>query len=423
MRKLGRGQSVVFCVGAEIRDKIQRLGAISPGADIGVQDILHWTISETFAETERSMPLWAAQGARFLRQEELWKSAQANGVTDMSHAIAKQFLDNEAQSIEARYRPRPEKATSVADILGTGIERMAEIEERWSEFDHLNFNSSTLEEEQERELSPEIEQEREIQRPDPAQPADHSLHPDVASFARTGNLTLTSSAYMPAFHSLSGTSAAEYFNPSQLSSGSKLFVTNDFAETVVASNIGYVSDSYQRPVQWILSSCAEGSDVVEVLMIISPFEAENLMPEFQSGKYDKVILHLYKPRCLTGHRSFDQLDFFNTPTRHPPPKISRAFRIQLNLFSGQLYFDTYADYLETCDFLGLAVDKTKPGEVVDADGYILRDTDGTSKFDKSPVQFLKVVTSKIRRNGQDISKTHVGKMLDGKILLRSDFEE
>ncbi|TGJ81237.1 hypothetical protein E0Z10_g7524 [Xylaria hypoxylon] len=422
LRKLGRGQSVVFCVSAEIRDKIQRVGAISSGADIGIQDVLHWAISETFADTERSMPLWAAQGARFLRQKELWNSAQANGVTDMSHATAKKFLDNEAQPIEARYRPRLEKATSVADILGTEIPRMSEIEERWNEFDHLNFNSSTLEEEQERELSPEIEQEREIQRPDPAQPAHHSVHPDVTRFVNTGNLTLTSSAYMPAFHSLCSTSAAEYFKPSQLSSSSKLFVTNDFARTVDASNIGYVSDSYQRPVQWILSSCAEGSIVVDVLMIISPFEAEQLMPRFQSGGLKRVTLHLYKPRCLTGHRSFDQLDFFTTPTRQPPPEISRAFRIELNLFSGQLYFDTYAEYLETCDFLGLAADVTKPGEVVDADGYILRGSDGKSKFDKSPVQFLKVLTSKIRRNGQDISKTHAGRMLNGKILLRSDFE-
>lgn len=422
LRNLGRGQSVVFCVSAEIRDKIRRVTSLPSSAAIEVRDVLHWAISETFSDTERIMPLWAAQGARFLRQEAFWNSAQSDGATRMSSTIAEKFLDDEAQSIEARYRPRFEKATSVADLLGTDTPRLEEIEERWNEFDHLDFKSSTLEEEQERELSPEIEQEREVQRPDPARPAKHYLHPDVISFVDTGSLAPTSSAYMPAFHSLGGTSATGYFRSSQLNSDSKLYVTSDFTQTVDASGIGYVSDSYQRPVQWILSSRAKGRSAVEVLMIISPFEAEQLMPSLQTKKSKKVTLHLYKPRCLTGHRSFDQLDFYSIPTRTSPLEIPQALRIELNLFSGQLYFDMYASYLDTCRFLGLAADVTKEGEVVDADGYILRDADGKSKYDKSPVQFLKVLTSKIRRNGQDISKTHVGSMLDGKLLLQSDFK-
>ncbi|KAI3322851.1 hypothetical protein HD806DRAFT_544884 [Xylariaceae sp. AK1471] len=421
LRKLGRGQSVVFCVSTEIREKIQRVTAIPSGAAIEVKDVLHWAISETFAETKRSMPLWAAQGVRFLRQEELWKSAQTDGVTNMSNTSAKQFLNNEAQSIEARYGPRLEKATSIASLLHTGTCRLGEIRERCSEFDHLNFNSSTLEEEQERELSPEIEQERQIQRPDPARPADHFLHLDVTSFVHTGSLTPTSSAYMPAFHALRGTSAAKCFEASQLSSG-KLFVTNDFARTVSASDIGYVSDAFQRPVQWILSSCAEGSSAVDVLMIISPYEAEGLMQTLQLAGSNRVTLHLYKPRCLTGHRSFDQLNFFTIPARQLPLEVPRALLVELNLFAGQLYFNTYADYLDTCKFLGLAANVPGKGEIVAADGYILCDGNGKSKFNKSPVQFLQVLASKIRRNGQSISKSHLGSMLEGKLLQRSEIE-
>ncbi|KAI1749778.1 hypothetical protein F4782DRAFT_533039 [Xylaria castorea] len=422
LRKLGTGQSVVFCVSAEIRDKIQQVTAMPPGNAIEVRDVLHWAISETFAETERCMPLWATQGLRFLRQEELWKSTQADGVTSMSNTSAKQFLDNEAQSIETRYGPRSEKATSIASLLRTGTRRLGEIKERCSELENLNFNSSTLEEEQERELSPEIERERQVQRPDPARPADHFLHPDVTYFVDTGSLMPTSSAYMPAFHALHGTSANECFEASQLSSG-KLFVTSDFAQTVNASDIGHVSDSYQRPVQWILSTCAKSGSVVDVLMIISPHEAEELMPTLQSGISDRVLLHLYKPRCLTGHQSFDQLDFFTTPARQLQPKVPRALLIELNLFAGQLYFNTYADYLDTCAFLGLAADVPRKGDVVAADGYILRDGNGGSKFNKSPVKFLQVFTSEIRRNGQSISKTHVGSMMEGKLLQRSDIEE
>lgn len=422
LRKLGRGQSVVFCVSAEIRDKIQAVTAIQSAAAIEVKHVLHWAISETFAEAERSMPLWAAQGDRFLRHEEHWKSIQVDGATSMSNTSARQFLENEAQSIETRYGPRSDKATSIASLLGTNTRRLGEIKERCSEFDHLNYISSTLEEEQERELSPEIEQERQVQRPDPARPADHVLHRHVMIFASTGSLTPNSSAYIPAFHALRDTSAAKYFEASQLSSG-ELLVTRDFAQTVDASNFGHVSDSYQRPVQWILSSCAEGSTVVDNLMIISPHEAENLISTLQSAISDRVTLHLYKPRCITGHQSFDQLDFFTIPAREPQREVPRALLTQLDLFAGQLYFNSYKHYLDTCKFLGLAADVPREGEVVAADGYILRDGEGKSKFDKSPVQFLQALTSKIRRNGQGISKTHVGSMLDGKLLQRSDFEE
>ncbi|KAI0536541.1 hypothetical protein GGR58DRAFT_528215 [Xylaria digitata] len=401
LRKLGKGQSVIFCVNGEISAKIHALTAKPTGATIGVKDVLHWAISETFADIGRNMPLWVVQGHRFLRQEELWRSAQADGITCMSTTKAERFLEDEAPSIEARYRPRLEEAT---------------------EFEHLDFNLRALEEEQERELSPEVERERQVQRLDPAPPAYHFLHPDVAEFAATGRLAPNSPAYMPAFHALRNASAAKYFEASQLSND-KFLVTDDFARTVNNSDIGYTSDSFQRPVQWILSSCAQGSNVIDVLMLISPHEAEELIPWSQSERSDEVTLHLYKPRYHTGHQAFDRLDFFNTPPQRPQLEVPRALLVQLNLFAGQLYFGEYEDYLDTCKFLGLAADVPRKGEIVAAGGYIVRDGNGESKFDRSPVRFLQALTPMVRRNGQSISKTHVGSMLEGKLLERSDIKE
>ncbi|KAI1822778.1 hypothetical protein F4861DRAFT_371113 [Xylaria intraflava] len=419
LRKLGRGQSVVFCISAEIKAKIQEVTGKSTSAVLGVSDVLHWAISETFTDIRRGMPLWATQGDRFLRQEELWKSARVAGVTSMSKTHAKKFLEDEAQPIEARYGPRSKQAIPIAEVFRTRSQRSGEIVQRCNEFEDLHFKSSTLQEEQERELSPETEQERQVQRPPPAIPADHSLHPDVAIFADTGRVVPGSPGFMPAFHSLRSTSAAGHFEPSQLST-TKLFVTKDFADAVRNSDIGYRSDSFQRPVQWILS--ASNGNIVEVLMIISPYEAEQLIPKLQSSSFDGVALHVYKPRCHTSHSTFDNLDFFTIPPRQPQLEVPRTLLVQLNLFAGQLYFKTYEDYLETCSYLGLAADVPGPGERVAADGYILSDKDGKSKFDSSPVKFLHVLTSKIRRNGQGISKTNVGGMLEGKLLQRSDIE-
>ncbi|KAI1428155.1 hypothetical protein F5Y12DRAFT_790732 [Xylaria sp. FL1777] len=422
MRKLGKGQSVVFCVSAEIQTKIEECTAIPAGAAIGVRDVLHWAISETFTETKRNIPLWAAQGDRFSRQEELWKIVQTDGVTSMSNPHAERFLEDEAQSIETRYSPRPAEQTSIANMLRSETRITKDIIERCSEFEDLQFTSSILEEEQERELSPEIEQERQVQPPPPAQPLNHSLHEDIKMFVSTGRLMVTSHAYMRAFDALQDTSAAQSFEASQLSSGN-LFVTAEFAKTVEASENGHVSDSFQRPVQWILSNHAERSNVVDILMIISPYEAEELMPKLQSMEPGSVTLHLYKPRCHTVHRSFDRLDFFNIPDPQMKLEVPCALLVELNLFAGQLYFSVYEDYLETCKFLGLADSVPSEGQVVAMDGYILDDRNTKPKFDRSPVKFLQVLTSTIRRSGQDISKTHVGSMLGGKLLQDSDIVE
>lgn len=72
MRKLGQGQTVVFCISQEIQSKIVEVRPGNDLAKITVADVLLWSISETHAETRRSMPLWTVQGERFVRQEQTW---------------------------------------------------------------------------------------------------------------------------------------------------------------------------------------------------------------------------------------------------------------------------------------------------------------------------------------------------------------
>lgn len=94
----------------------------------------------------------------------------------------------------------------------------------------MNFASTQLQEEQERKLPPEIEQERQVQKPSPAEPEGHNLHLDLRSFVSTGILKKPSNAYKPAFGTLRNTSAASYLDVSQFPS--ELCVTDDFATTI-----------------------------------------------------------------------------------------------------------------------------------------------------------------------------------------------
>ena len=424
MRKLGQGQTVVFCIPQEIQSKIIDVRPGNEKAEITVADVLLWSISETHAETRRSMPLWTVQGERFVRHEKIWTSIKKDGVTSLSKVHAEKFLDEEAQSIDHRYRPRKAESQPT-HFANSEDENLRLISNRCHEFDGLSFNASTLEEEQERELSPETEAEREAPKPRMAQPAIHSLHQDVVSFALSGSIVHGSKAYMPAFESLKDTcSPAEL----PLLGNRKLMATADFATTIQQSQRSSATEMFQRHVQWVLTRSDNDSREVDLVLIIIPYEANAL---YSRITHPMIALHLYKPRCNAGYAPLDRLDLFVSKNT-TPPMLPRSLSVQLGLFAGQLYVSTHADYLEICRFLGLSPhlvssEMEKQGWQVSTDGFILSDGDGrlggSSGLRKSPVNFFKLLLSKIRRNGDDISKTDMGGLLDGKPFHKSHWEE
>ncbi|OQN95706.1 hypothetical protein B0A48_18454 [Cryoendolithus antarcticus] len=429
MRKLGRGQSVVFCVPQEIQVKILEFVSKTQVIEIDVADVIIWSISETWKGARRSMPLWTVQGKRFLHQESLWAEISDRGRMALSRHQAEKFLEDEAQSLDNRHRPRQTQSqvSSLAKTTNSGLQR---ILERCRQFGDLGFNCSSLQEEQERELSPEIEQERQVQRALPAQPAPHALHQDVRIFAMTGMISPDSKAYTPAFEALQDCSAAKDFSPSQLTADRKLFVTTDFIKTINSSGESYVSDAFQRPVQWLLTSRTKDSDMVGYVIIISPYEANQLYNEMRSTTAS--TLHIYKPRCNSGYQSLDRLDFHTVSAKGTPPVVPRALGVQFGLLAGQLYLSSYEDYQAICSFLGLCADAlteemSAQGWTVAANGFILSDDQGRagggSGVEDSPVNFPKIFMTKIRRNGESIAKTHIGSLLKGKLFTLLDIEE
>ncbi|KKY29699.1 hypothetical protein UCDDA912_g10372 [Diaporthe ampelina] len=430
MRKLGKGQTVVFCVSQEIQAKIMERTEAVRSSDITVADVITWSITETHVDIRRSMPLWAVQGERFFSQDKMWQKNRKDGRTLLSRERAEKFQEREAQSLDDRYRPRQAQSQPLrlADTSDADIYRIAE---RCQQFDGLKFNSSTLQEEQERELSPEIEQERQVQRAPAAAPATHRLHEDVRKFAIDGVFIRDSPAYMPAFEALKDSSAANGFSVLQLAGEGRLLVTADFAKTVMPSTrSSYLSDAFQRPVQWLLTSRAKGATSVDRIIIISPFEANQLYKRMEGST--AATLHVYKPRCNSGYAPMDRLDFHTVTAQVGPSIVPRGLAMQLGLFSGQLYISTYGDYKEICSFLGLSTEAltqemSEKGWKVAANGFILSDDQGRpgggSGPRESPVGFFKILMSKIRRNGDGIAKTHMGSLLEGKLFQASEFEE
>lgn len=422
MRKLGQGQTVVFCLPEEVQDKIKEQMGGENGQAIQLADVLRWSISGSHTDIRSNIPLWAVQGRRFARHAEVWDGAFADPASLQSWRL----LEDEAQTIEQRYLPRPHSAT-VQDHTSTDHPMRHQIAVHCQQFDGLHLSSRTLQEEQERELSPEAEQERQIQKPPAATPTAHSLHRDVVRFALDGTVLPDSPAYMPAFDALKDTSMAKSFDVVQFEGNRDLLVTADFVSTVQRVEVAGETNLFQRPVRWVLTRL--GVDRVEVdrMMILSPYEANLLYPKMKDA--NTTTLHLYKPWCNATYNPIDRLDLHMVPCRDVPPSIPTSLAVQLSLFAGQLYLSTHEDYLAICRFLGLwTKDLTEEMEAagwdIAADRFIKRDGDGhtggPSSMQQSPVCFVRGLMS-IRRGGQSISRTHMGSLLDGQPLDPHDF--
>jgi hypothetical protein len=88
------------------------------------------------------------------------------------------------------------------------------------------------------------------------------------------------------------------------------------------------------------------------VVVISPYEAQELFPEIMRS--EAVCLHLYATRPNLGYRPLDSLDLYTVPDRQISP-IPQSLILQLNLFAGQLYFDSFEEYNRVSRFLGMGL--------------------------------------------------------------------
>jgi len=459
LRKLGKGQSVVFYVTEEIQSKIRAIMPMNTTSSINVADVLDWSIHETSRDLRASIPLWATQGIRYERQACVWQQAGHEGTYELSVNQATRFLEDEAASLHKRYHPRHLDANDLSGSLSsmkleeTDSPGQSEILARCARFGCFDIGLvPSLREEQERELSPEIEQERQVERPPPATPLKHEIHPDVRAFIHSGVVSKSSTGFIPAFQILRDTTLSTLFDMDKFPVA--LLVTRDFSRTVrlpQQSGQKPTLDAFQRPVQWVLTSTND-EGIIKNLVIISPFEAQAFMPILRTNtSSSKTSLRLYAPRSNLAFWPLDHLGLYSIPTvlhQRPRYNLPNSFKVQLNLFAGQLYINCFRDYTMVCDYLCLAWRSIHTSSSVNtssleiqADGFIvpaseearIGEGDGGDQgsgnrlsprrlFLRSPTQVLRLLLIRIRHDCESIDTTHLGRLLKGEQLCESDFE-
>ncbi|KAG2357480.1 hypothetical protein BDR07DRAFT_1490680 [Suillus spraguei] len=404
MRKLGNGHSVMFFAPTEVDRSIRSAAQKTHTDNIDVTDILHWAMLETCLDIQMRAFHWVQQGSDFSTRHSAWTQF-SRAPTASIFTLTSAWLQPEERSLEDMYAPRsPSRVSYVCD---------ADIQRKREELGVLTGPDRSMDEEQEREVVHEVEKERQVQRPPKVKPATQDIHLDVRRFVKTGRIPTGSPAFIPALSSLVNTTA-EFHEDDQWAHD--VLVTRDFARTVQTFLTKQKGDEYLRPVNWIVSSDAG------VLVVMSPSEVDTLLPDIRNSNV--VHLCVYTPRTTNTMTPCDDLQLYRVPSAlHLTP--SEPLICQLNLFAGQLYFSSYEMYLYTCNFLGLNAPDLGDGDLIaDSDGFIREENRPPARascsFKRSQLPPLKELFG-MRRKGMGYSPTHLGRILNGRILTEGDF--
>jgi hypothetical protein len=395
MRQLGKGHSVIFFAPGEVDRQIRSVipGRLACEDPINVADVLRWAMHETCEDILHHLPYWVQQGLDHHKRLAAYKTY---GTSRDLKKLEKAWLQRESRTLDEMYSVSPQSEIPEIDSVPA-------LRERIKQLGIGKVVDARIAEEQEREASHEVEWERHVERPPKAQPAKHALSPDIRRFVETGIISRRSGQILPLLVPVEMAKTLDSttdWSPSPLA-------TVDFTTTILGSDGSRLTD-YLRPVNWILSS---GSGKDSVVIVISPFEAHELLPVIR--RTNRVRLHVYAPRVTAPMRSFSDLTFHSI--LDSPAKIWTVpphARIMLNLFAGQLYFDSKEQYDDVCVLLALS--RAHPGaKRIQMDGFVPADyrTGRLSPFTESKMQILKELMG-VRQKGMGYYRTHMGQVLN-----------
>jgi len=419
MRKLGQGQSVVFCAPPDIDRRIRKAEEIldsDPRHPVKVIDVLSWVMSNTCIDIEHHIPHWVQQGVDYHnRQTADCAFASEADVKILRNA----WLQPAARSLDEMYGVS-------TDCSFNTVQDIPAMQERLCMLGVTMVRDVRMEEEQEREVSHEVEQEQQIERPPKVPPAVHRLDEKVRRFVQQGTICTKSDPFFPLMTPLR--SEFDTLGPQDpWSRRLQVLCTRDFMTTTQDEREKSVITDYLRPVNWIVSHMLRDGSLIFVVM--SPYEVNLLLQDIRASKY--VRLHMYASRTTQAMKPLDDLTFYcisPLPSGNSPSfDVQFDVRCQLNIWAGQLYLDSYETYLRLCLLLGVSSSEEAGYSSVESDRFVpkrgrIKEMVDVCLFDESPLALLKTLFG-LRRKGMGYHLTHMGKILHARLLSQEDFEE
>lgn len=342
MRQLGERQSVVFFAAPEVHRAIVDHNNITKVDAINSFHVLCWTMEQTCAEIDLYHPLFLSQGRSFVRRDNILKKLSMSSPEEKQSLIT-EIKEKDKQTLEELYGPQ--KTDEILDTSDTASPILLQLKELAGQQRRpAHLLQSTANEEQERELEVEAEEERQVQRPPPVKARSHSVHHDIHEFISCGRLYNKSSAYQPALEGFRSTTISRFLDHDIIASiEPKLFASMDFLQTVELS-VSEQQDQYMRGVRWLLFS-----NITHDFLIISPFEANELLFLIQGSTFVHLILY-DAPKNRQMVNRFGRLGFYSMPPLPPQWEAPETVVFALGLFAGRLFFP-WSEYGPLCSWL------------------------------------------------------------------------
>lgn len=430
LRQLAISQSVVFFAPPEVHQSILNLRDKTEHDHIDSSDVIIWLLEQTCCSIEQLQPLYISQGMEYCRRRlAANKYPKASSDKEQRQAYLKVLEQPEQYSLEKLYAPdqkikgRPIHAGEVFEIAEY-VDKLNAVKKGLRNTGDTVQALAHQEVEQEREVQIETETVREVKKPNHTQGLPQPpLAKDVRSFAETGRLVAGSQSYTQVFVALRQTALGRRLNVSDSVTKSRLYVTQDFNNTV-ATQWGKPLDEYSRPVHWLLWSV-----VTDTALILSDHEADGILPHLRSKFLPCTHLITYAAPVNRTMLIFDSLKFYSVP-RLPDSWLAPTWLVRdLGIFAGRLYFDYDSQCNAVYEILGLTppIPATALAiELTEMDLWRELPFEETAKedtrqeaFSPHALVFMQEWLA-IRRKGQDFSQTMMGEVCRGRKLEREE---
>ena len=425
LRQLGSTQSLVFFSPIEVHQSIIDFREKDAGGKIDSSDVIAWLLEQTCRGIEQLKPLYYSQGIDFCNRTHagVTNPAALDDKTQRAGFLGS-IKHKESYTLSELYTPKEKKGTVTPKTefttpeLNSIMGRLRKVREEFEDNGEAVQAVALQEVEQEREVAVEAETVRAIQRPPHRQALVH-IPPDqsLRQFCVDGMLNSRAVAVEKAFEYIRRTSLGTKHGIFEDATQTSLCVTRDFIRVIETQPHGR-DDNYLRPVHWVL-----WSTVNEAALMISPYEAELLLPIVRDATNPKTHLLIYAAPVSRKMLKFDGLSYFAIPKMPPNWTAPQWLRRDVGIFAGRLYFP-FEDYHDMCEYLGLtpAFDKlplqtennSKGAEPVSGKELEIRPVKNGS-LTKAPQQFLQQWLT-TRRRGQDITQTPMGYVVQNKRL-------
>lgn len=374
MRQLGTNHRICFWASCEADIGIRKICSLSAEDSITNENVIEFISHNSRQLETTNMVHWTAAALNYTKKTIGHKSIDETADEDSLEKLFESCVDDEFVKLNEMYGDKEE--TLLIDIAWTKFDKIA------SEFRHRSQNetktfvrnmqdsvdeileklapnvkqfSSSLDEEQEKELEQEIEQQRVIERPPAVKPATPFFDKNLKRLVQEGltdktiEVMKSQRALFTFASSLQQTQLFRRYHRKNKDAWSKhLLVTNDF-KTVIDST-SQSCDDFLRPVWFVARIKGKDVNSKDILLLLSTHECNCLFTAFQKSL--KSTLFIYRPRLNKQHSILLHEPKLQIPKTDEPEAIDVNDEVQIGMFAGFMYFNKEAEQSAYCSFMG-----------------------------------------------------------------------